>query len=247
VSGTGIDIATETVAPSPEVAPPPGGEAPAPTPASADTAVPGEPQPEQGKRDRKVEKRISRLTQKVDSLSEQVGYWRGIAEAHARQPGQQPSNEGEPPTERRQPASRNSAADEAAAELGRSIFARIEEAGEGIEGFDEVMDKITADNFPINVAMRDYLATSDRPAEVAKYLAEHPKEAQQICALGERAADRAMERIEAKLAKAPPKKTTQAPPPVPTVGGRSTAEFDPEKASMDEYAAHWKERQAKRG
>jgi hypothetical protein len=247
VSGTGIDIATETVAPSPEVAPPPGGEAPAPTPASADTAVPGEPQPEQGKRDRKVEKRISRLTQKVDSLSEQVGYWRGIAEAHARQPGQQPSNEGEPTAERKQPASRNSAADEAAAELGRSIFARLEEGGKEIEDFDEVMETITQPNFPINETIRDYLAIADNPAQLAQWMSENRTEVRRIASLSPAVATRALEKQDAKLAKAPSKKTTQAPPPVPTVGGRSTAEFDPEKASMDEYAAHWKERQAKRG
>jgi hypothetical protein len=247
VSGTGIDIATETVAPSPEVAPPPGGEAPAPTPASADTAVPGEPQPEQGKRDRKVEKRISRLTQKVDSLSEQVGYWRGIAEAHARQPGQQPSNEGEPTAERKQPASRNSAADEAAAELGRSIFARLEEGGKEIEDFDEVMETITQPNFPINETIRDYLAIADNPAQLAQWMSENRTEVRRIASLSPAVATRALEKQDAKLAKPPGKKTTQAPPPVPTVGGRSTAEFDPEKASMDEYAAHWKERQAKRG
>jgi hypothetical protein len=211
------------------------------------TATPAEQKgQEPDKQSRRESRAFATLRRENRDLYRRLGGMEAML-AQFSQQGQPPQTDGEQTQQRQTRAPQPTAADYAQGDLNRSLIDRIEEAGEGIEGFDEVMDKITADNFPINVAMRDYLATSDRPAEVAKYLAEHPKEAQQICALGERAADRAMERIEAKLAKAPPKKTTQAPPPVPTVGGRSTAEFDPEKASMEDYAAYWKERQAKRG
>ncbi len=158
------------------------------------------------------------------------------ASSTAQQPG-----ESETPPQQRQTRS-PSPQDEAQADLNRSIVERIEGAG---EEYEEVVEKITASNFPMTVAMRDYLATSERPADVAKALAEDPKEARRISLLSDRAADRAMERLEARAkAPKPAPKTTQAPPPVPTVGGRSTPEFDGEKASMDDYAKHWHARQA---
>lgn len=156
------------------------------------------------------------------------------------------SQRGEPPGDSAGTESRQTHAAQAdpGADLNRSVIERISEAGD--EEIEEVIEKITAKDFPINVAMRDFLATSDKPAEVARYLADHPKEAREISLLGERAADRAMERIEQKVSAKRAPKTSQAPPPVPTVGGRSTPEFDPQKASMEEYARHWRERQARR-
>jgi hypothetical protein len=153
-----------------------------------------------------------------------------------------PPAEGDQPPQQRQAQSPPPADQDAQADLNRSILERIEDEG---EEYEEVVEKITARNFPMTVAMRDYLATSDKAALVAKALADDPKEARRISLLSERAADRAMERLEQgiKPAKAAPK-TSTAPPPVPTVGGRSSPSFDPEKASMEEFAVDWHARQA---
>ncbi len=144
------------------------------------------------------------------------------------QPPQAP--EGAVPEQRQ---TRSPPVSEAEGELNRSILDRIEDAG---EEYEAVVEKITAPNFPISVAMRDYLATSQNAAELAKILANDPKEARKISLLGERAADRAMEQLETRTASKTTPRTTRAPAPVRTVGGSSTARHDPAKMSMEEYA-----------
>lgn len=245
MSDTPLDGAPETVAPSETVAPLPNGNAGEPqgsTPASVDTTAPGQAKPEAEEAD-KQSRRDARAfaTQRRENreLHRELGYMRAQMEAIRAANGQQPS-EGEAAPPQRQIQS-PPPADAAQGELNRSILERIEDAG---EEYEAVVEKITASTFPMTVAMRDFLATSDKPAEVAKLLADDPKEARRISLLGERAADRAMERLEARASAKPALKTTNAPPPVPTVGGRSVANFDESKASMEEVAAVWK---AKRG
>lgn len=161
-----------------------------------------------------------------------------LAALRAAQPSSQPGEEQQPPRQER-PAART-APDPDLVEHARSVRERIEDAGEEIEGFDKVMDTITSDSFPINRVMMDFLGETDKPAEMAKWLSDNPSEARRISRLSDAVAVRALERAEAKLSAKPVPKTTTAPPPVPTVGGRSTPAFDPEKASMEDYAAHWK-------
>ncbi len=160
-----------------------------------------------------------------------------------RAPQAQPA-EGDAAPQQRQPTQSESFAarrDQAAARL---VVERLEDAGENIEGFDKVMQTITGD-FPMTTVMRDFLGDAEKPAELAKWLSENRGEAERISLLSEAVAVRALERAEGRLKAKPAPKTSTAPPPVPTVGGRSTPNFDPEKASMDEYAAEWKRRQAK--
>ena len=83
---------------------------------------------------------------------------------------------------------------------------------------------------------KSYSVFLHEPGPVAKALSEDRKEAARISVLGERAADRAMEQLEARVASKPAPRTTRAPAPVRTVGGSSTARQDPAKMSMDEYA-----------
>lgn len=231
-----VDIpATDSVVSTPTAPASVAGEPQGSVPASVDPTVPPA-ETDQEKSDRQARREARALaTQRRENreLHRELGYMRAQMEAIKAANGQQPSEGDAAPPQRQQ--TRSSPRDEAQAELNRSILERIEDAG---EEYEAVVEKITADNFPLSVAMRDFLAVSDKPAELAKLLADDPKEARRISVLGERAADRAMEQLQARLsAKAAPKKTTQAPPPVPTVGGRSTAEFDLEKASMDEYVA----------
>ncbi len=232
-----VDNATESVATSTPTAPANvAGETQGSVPASVDTTVPPV-ETDQEKSDRQARREARALaTQRRENreLHRELGYMRAQMEAIKAANGQQPSEGEAAPPQRQQ--TRSSPRDEAEAELNRSIVERIEDAG---EEYEAVVEKITAPGFPLSVAMRDFLAVSDKPAELAKLLADDPKEARRISLLGERAADRALEQLQARAsAKPAPKKTTQAPPPVPTVGGRSTAEFDPNTASMDEYVAH---------
>lgn len=237
---TPVDNATQSVAGSPAVAPPSGGGAPESTPASADTAVPGEPSKEQPqaepKRDRKVEKRISKLTQRAEEAIREAGYWRGLAEANQRDPAT-----GEP-APRQAMSPEQAAVARAESEASKSVLDRLTEAGADIEDFDEVIEKITASDFKISRTMRDYFGEADHPAQLAQWLSENPNEAARISRLDPAVAVRALEKADARMGTKPAPKTTKAPPPVPTVGGRSAAAFDPDKAPMEDYAANWKQR-----
>ncbi len=224
----GVDSEPEVTPKSPPVAPPPGGEQPGSTPAPGDTPAadePTEPTPEEkaAKQSRSEARAFATLRRENRELYRRLG---GL-EALLHQ--QTPPAEGDAPPQQRQSPPPNPALDE----LNRSILDKIEDAG---EEFEAVVEKISAPNFPISVAMRDYLATSEKPAQVAKFLADDPKEARRISLLGDRAADRAMEQLEARVAPKAAPRTTRAPAPVRTVGGSSTARQDPAKMSMDEYA-----------
>ncbi len=230
---------TDSVASTPTAPAGLAGETQGSVPASVDTTVPPA-ETDQEKSDRQAKREARALaTQRRENrdLHRRLGYTQARLEALEAASGQQQPSEGGAAPPQRQT---RSPIDDAQAELNRSILERIEDAG---EEFEKVVETITG-NFPMTTVMRDYLATSDKPAEVAKWLADNPGEAQRISLLGERAADRALERAERNLTAKPPPKTTKAPPPVPTVGGRSTPSFDPETASMDDYAAHWKKRNA---
>lgn len=225
-------VASETVAPAP-VAGDTQGSAPASEVTSAPLATPEGQEPE--KQSRREARAYAANRREIRELHRQLGYMQAHIEG-LRTPAQAAEGEqGSPQRQTRAP----SPVDQAQAELNRSILGTIEDAG---EEYEAVVEKITADGFPMTVPMRDFLATSDKPAEMARWLADNPKEAARISLLGDRAADRALEKAELGLktaAKSAPKNST-APPPVPTVGGRSTPSFDPQKASMDDYAAEWK-------
>lgn len=244
---------------------------PAPTAGPADTAA-GEQPPADGQppkpRDRSAEKRISKLTQKYEAAQREIGRMQGLLEAKAPQPsGPDPTARPEASqftkyedyiealtdwkteqkltqreTSTRERASRGEAI-QAEAQRSKAVLDKLAAAGKDIEGFDEVIETITSDDFRVSRTMRDYLGEAEHAAPLAQWLAENPKEAARIADMDPAVAVRALEKAEARLgAKAPPR-TTNAPPPVPTVGGRSTANFDPNKASMDDYAVYWKQRQ----
>ncbi len=247
MSDTPIDTGTtESVASAP-TAPPPNGSAGGPqgsAPASEVTSAPETAKPEgdePDKQSRREARAYANQRREIRDLHRQLGYMQ--AQMEQRAPQAQPA-EGDAAPQQRQPTQSESFAarrDQAAARL---VVERLEDAGENIEGFDKVMQTITGD-FPMTTVMRDFLGDAEKPAELAKWLSENRGEAERISLLSEAVAVRALERAEGRLKAKPAPKTSTAPPPVPTVGGRSTPNFDPEKASMDEYAAEWKRRQAK--
>ncbi len=226
-----LDTGLQPDGQSPAVAPPAGGEPPGSTPASGDTpaAEPTEPTPEEkaAKQSRAEARAFATLRRENRELYRRLGGLEAIL-----QQAQQPKD-GEPPQ-------RTDPPNPAQEELNRSILDKIEDEG---EEYEKVVEKITAPNFPISVAMRDYLATSEKPANVAKFLADNPQEAKRISLLGDRAADRAMEQLETRVsAKAVPR-TTKAPAPVRTVGGSASVRSDPSKMNMDEYVK-WRRSQS---
>lgn len=224
----GVDSPQEIDPKSPPVAPPPGGEQPGSTPAPGDTpaAEPEEPTAEEkaAKQSRAEARAFATQRRENRELYRRIGQLEAMLQTQ-----QPPVAEGDAPPQQRQSPPPNPAQDE----LNRSILDKIEDAG---EKYEKVVEKITAPNFPISVAMRDYLATSEKPAVVAEFLADNPTEARKISMLSDRAADRAMEQLEARVASKAAPRTTRAPAPVRTVGGSSTARQDPAKMSMDEYA-----------
>jgi hypothetical protein len=242
-----LDSATETVAVSTPVALPtqvsdPQGSTPASEVPSASNAPPSPEEEAERKQRRSESKANANLRRENRDLQRAMGRLEerleSISQSLPRPEGGEAQRQGRPPEQ--------SAVDRAFVEHADSVLERIEDAGEEIEGFDKVLDKIKDPQLPINRVMLDFLAETDKPAHLAQWFADNPDEVRRISRLSDAVAVRALERAEAKLAKPAPRKTSSAPPPPPTVGGRSTASFDPDKASMEEYAAYWKDRQAKR-
>lgn len=237
-----VDINTQSAASSPPAAPPPGaGDPQGSAPAPADTAASG-PDEAKGQDPKEQSRRTSRefANQRRENRELHRTLGRMEAELEAlrsqRQSDQQPAD-GQPPRQERPAAS--TAAIQALTEHRDAIMERVEDAGDGIEGFDKVLETIQAPSFPGTRMMLDFLGATDKPAQMAQWLADNPREVRRISLMSDVAGYKALERAEAKLGR-PASKTTNAPPPVPTVGGRSTPSFDPDKASMEDYAAHWK-------
>jgi hypothetical protein len=224
-------------------------------------------------RDRRAEKRIASLTRKNDEAQREIGYWRGIAEASKGQaPPQQPQPDARPQAAQfksydefvealtdwktdqklkardseREQQTRHQEDTGKASERNARLAERLVQSGKGIEGFEDVMADITEPTFPISATMRDYLEESANPAHMAQWMADNRAEARKIYGLNSAAAVRALEKVEAQIAPKPAPNATKAPPPVPTVGGRTVTQADPAKMSMDEYAAYWSAREAAR-
>ncbi len=222
----GVDNEPQPVDPKP-VAPPAGGDTPESTPAPGDTPAPEpEPKPEEGEKQTRREARaFATLRRENRELYRRLGGLEAMLQQAA---PQAPSGDGTPP--QRQVQQAPSQLDEL---IIQPLIEKIEDEG---PEYEKAVETITSKGYPISEAMRDFLATSKNPAQLAKALADDRNEAQRIYLLGERAADRAMEQLEARVsAKAPPR-TTKAPPPVRTVGGSSSVRSDPAKMSMEEYA-----------
>jgi hypothetical protein len=107
--------------------------------------------------------------------------------------------------------------------------------------FAKAWATVTADNFPISREVRDFIAESDDPHSLIEWLAGNRAEAAKLYRADSAQVSRALARVEAGIASRPPARTPQAPPPPPTVNGRSTPRVDMVKLAgaktPDDYIA----------
>lgn len=269
-----IDTAATTSVASTSVAAGSPADTPVSTTGPADTAESGQPTGEgekpQPTRDRRAEKRIASLTRKNEELLTRLGRLEGMVEATRPQQSQAAEADAKPQPNQfksydeyvealtdwktdqklkardteRQTTERTRAADSKAQERDQALADRLFTDAKDIEDFDDVMATITARGFPISLPMRDYLEEADRPALMAQWLAENPDQARLIYGMNSAKATRELDKVAATLAK--PVQVSKAPPPGPTVGGRTVVSKSPEDQSIEEYAVGWHERQAKK-
>lgn len=229
--------ATNNVASTP-AAPSQVGDQQVSAPASEDTSATGQDEGTQpDKQSRRESRAFASMRRENRELQRTLGRMEARIEALSQPAPQQ--TEGAPPPQQRPTYSPDQiAAVEADAEAAQTVLDRLEEAGEDIEGFDDVMKTITKPSFPITPVMRDFLGDTDRPAEMAKWLADNPGEARRISQLSPPVALRALERAEAKIAKpAASNRTTRAPAPPQTVTGGAAAPQAIERMSYDDLRA----------
>lgn len=227
-------------------------------------------QPDKPTRDRRAEKRIASLTRKYEETLTEVGRLRGMLETRAPSPAQTTEQPNARPQldqfksydeyvealtdwktdqkleareKAREEKARNQSVDSKATERNARVAERLMEDAKDVDDFEDVMDTITARNFPISEAMRDYLEEAERPALMAQWLADNRDRAKQIYSMNSAAAVRELDKVAASFA-LKPARTSSAPPPVPTVGGRSVTTRDPKDMDMKEYASAWNAKRA---
>lgn len=89
---------------------------------------------------------------------------------------------------------------------------------------------------PISDEVADLITTSEVGPDVAYWLGQNPRAAIEISRMPLADAARAIGRIEASLTAPAPRQITQAPAPIAPVRGKASAQVDPSKMSMEEYA-----------
>ncbi|MGH9667091.1 MAG: hypothetical protein ACRD9L_21915 [Bryobacteraceae bacterium] len=99
---------------------------------------------------------------------------------------------------------------------------QLEDAKSRYNDFEDVVGV----EIPISHVMAQAIQDSEQGADLAYWLGKHPKEAERIVGLSPLAAVRELGKIEAQIAKTTPepKKSTSAPKPPATVGGKSGGE-----------------------
>ena len=122
----------------------------------------------------------------------------------------------------------------AQAERYETFTKKVEVAREHDPDLEEALEAFWT--LPVSDHAADIIAESDVAPQLAKYLAKHPREAKEIMALPPHKQGLALARIEGRLAAPPPvRKVSQAPAPVPTLGGsQATAAKEPAKMSVEE-------------
>lgn len=116
-------------------------------------------------------------------------------------------------------------ADEEKARIERAkTFATEAKAqGKAIQGFDEALEYVRSEDFPMTPAIAEYLLDADHKAAMVKYLADNEDEAFRISRLGNIAAVKELAKVEARFSAKPRPKTSSAPPPPVIVAGGAAA------------------------
>lgn len=260
-TGAPASIAADTTADS---APAPTGDSPADTP----------PEPDKGKTDAGLQKAINRLTRRAGEAERRAiaAEARADALAQARQPQTPPAKSASELKEsdfanygdfvraqareaareelaaERQEQSRRQASETANAtrqSFEREATEQAKAAGIDFEDAWETLLALPREDVSEAVAAYFYDAAENKAALV-DHFAKNPDDIARISHLPPAQAFRELAKVDVRLgaSKPTPARTSSAPPPVPTVGGRSVTTRDPEKMSMDEYANDWKARRA---
>ena len=126
----------------------------------------------------------------------------------------------------------------------REAAEQAKAAGIDFEDAWETLLALPPSDVSETVAAYFYQAAENKAALAARF-AQNTEEIARISNLPPAQAFRELAKVDLRLGtKPPPARTSSAPPPVPTVGGRAVTTRDPEKMDMAEYAATWKARKA---
>lgn len=130
--------------------------------------------------------------------------------------------------------------------VSKAIHEKVQAAAERIP---DITEKVFDPTLPISAFAAEFIAESERGAEVAYYLASNRTEAARIAAMPDTRQAVELARLEARLNAAPQvRKISQAPTPPPMVGGGQTApvEKPPSEMSMAEYSEWYRKRNKRR-
>ena len=109
------------------------------------------------------------------------------------------------------------------AERVRNFVAEAKNQAKDIKGFDEALETVRSDDFPMTPTIGEFLLRATHKAAVVKYLADNPDEAFEISRLDEISQVQKLTLVEARLSAKPKPKTSSAPPPPATVSGGAAA------------------------
>lgn len=122
---------------------------------------------------------------------------------------------------------------------------RADDVRKIVKDFDIVVAAATVSPTNQDVAMA--ILESEKGPHIAYYLSKHPEKVLEINDMSTRRALAEIGRLEVRLTPAP-KKESKAPAPVAPVRGSARTEApDPEKMSMDQFAAWYDKQKASRG
>lgn len=101
----------------------------------------------------------------------------------------------------------------------RGFMAKVEAARERMPDLDDALR--TFSQLPISETAADIISESDKAAEISYFLAKNEGEARRIAGLPPHKQAYELAKIEARVSPAVPRRTSNAPPPVPMVGASS--------------------------
>lgn len=111
----------------------------------------------------------------------------------------------------------------------RGFMAKVDAARERMPDIDDALR--TFAQLPVSDYAADIISESDKAAEISYFLAKNEGEARRIASLPPHKQAYELAKIEARVSPAVPRRTSNAPPPVPMVGG-SSAPSTPTLAQM---------------
>lgn len=111
----------------------------------------------------------------------------------------------------------------------RGFLAKVEAARERMPDIDDALR--TFSQLPVSETAADIISESDKAAEISYFLAKNEGEARRIASLPPHKQAYELAKIEARVSPAVPRRTSNAPPPVPMVGA-SSAPSSPTLAQM---------------